>query len=70
MAAQRQMDKWDRACMVVSTIINVNLPEGESVDPATFHPLREGGETRKPGRTPLDTDALHTLVKPMLKGEA
>ena len=55
--------------MVAATIINVNLPEGESVDPATFHPLREGGEAQESGRVQLDTSTLHSLVKPMVEND-
>jgi len=70
MAERREMADWDRASMVTATILSVNMPEGESVDPNAVHPLRGGGQAKKPGRFALDTDALHTLVKPMLKGEA
>ena len=61
MAERRQMDQWDRTSMVVATLINVNLPEGESVDPATIPPLRGGGRVQKPGRTPLDTEPFDSL---------
>ena len=68
MAERREIADWDRASLVTATILSVNMPEGECVDPTAVHPLRGGGKAAKPGSVALDTDALHTLVKPMLKG--